>query len=320
MRYCKSLISRGGLILLFAGVGVGQTGCEFHITGTWKSASPGQSSTTLYQFFQDGSVKVVAPSAPGDGSGARELARASYKLDNPTKPKAIEFRPAAKSGAFPLGNARMEVTKFSPTAFTSITSGSDPVEWIKMDSAQYFVILAARHGTPLEGGPAFVMLLKTNGARPAIETFGLYYGDDGRVTGPVPAELYQQFMAEPKSESDTVLRLSVSKDEFDRSMKIMQSWQRRAREHAFLFPDHSYLNSIVPMKEVAETIDQCSEKIKLYHLNWRVEDEIGANNALSEVAYLYVKKLRELNDNLHIQGDRFQQIVSGRLEVVEPQK
>jgi hypothetical protein len=271
----------------------------------------------LYQFSQDGSVKVISSGTPGNSSGAKELARANYKLDKPTQPRVIEFRPAAKSGTFPLGSTRMEITKFSPTAFTSIAPGSAPVEWTRVDSEQYFVILAARHGTPLEGGPAFVMLLKTNDTRPGIDTFGLYYGNYGRVTGPVPAELYQQFMTEPKDESDAVLRLSVSKDEFERSTKIMQTWQRRAREHAFLFPDRSYLNSIVPMKEIAETIDQCSQKIKLYQLNWRVDDEIGANSALSEVAFLYVKKLRELNENLHIRGDKLQQMISGHLQAAQ---
>ncbi|HEV2961891.1 MAG TPA: hypothetical protein VG649_08725 [Candidatus Angelobacter sp.] len=177
-------------------------------------------------------LKVISSGTPDNGSGAKELARATYKLDKPTQPRVIEFRPAAKSGTFPLGGTRMEITKFSPHSFTSIAPGSAPVEWTKVDSEQYFVILAAKHGTPLEGGPAFVMLLKTNDAKPEIDTFGLYYGNYGSVTGPVPAELYQQFMTEPN----------------------------------------------------------------------------------------YVKKLRELNENLHIRSDKLQQMMSGHLQEAQLHK
>jgi hypothetical protein len=103
-------------------------------------------------------------------------------------------------------------------------------------------------------------------------------------------------------------------------MTIMQNWQRRARAGELLFPSRSYLNSIVPMKEIAESLDQCNETIKLHQLNWKVDDEIGANYGLSEVSFRYVKKLRELNEVLHVKDGRFQQITSGRLEVVEPRK
>ncbi|HEV3317477.1 MAG TPA: hypothetical protein VG488_10925 [Candidatus Angelobacter sp.] len=321
MKLSTLFVALTGLIVLVTTESVSQTGCEFNITGMWESASPDKMNKILYQFSPDGFVKVFSPAVSSQGSDMREIARGTYKLDDPKTPKAIEFRPVPKHGQFPWGSARLEITKHENTTFTSIKPGSEPMDWTRVDPHQYFVVFAARRGTPQDGGPAFTMLIKTDAASQiGIKTFGLYYDNASRVTGPVPAELYTQFMTEPGADSDVMLRIKISKDEFERSMTIMQNWQRRARAGELLFPSRSYLNSIVPMKEIAESLDQCNETIKLHQLNWKVDDEIGANYGLSEVSFRYVKKLRELNEVLHVKDGRFQQITSGRLEVVEPRK
>jgi hypothetical protein len=302
------------IFLLAVTSAFGQSGCEFNLSGTWESALPGQSNSALYHFAPNGRVTVFSRSGPDQRAQGSEIARATYKLDDPKAPKAIEFKAIRGGGSFPWGITRMEITKYDGTTFTSVQPGSEPTAWVRIDPQRYFVVLAARQGTPNDGGPALGMLIKTDGSQMQINTFGLYYNDGRKITGPVPAELYNQFMTESRRDSDVMLRLEVTSQEFERSMKIMQSWQRRAREDALLFSPRSYLNSIVPLKEIAESLNQCGEKIKLHKLDWKVDDEIGANYGLSVVAFQYVKKLRELNDPLHVPDDKFQQTMSGRLQ------
>ena len=97
-------------------------------------------------------------------------------------------------------------------------------------------------------------------------------------------------------------------------MNIVQTWQKRAREGALLFPSYSYLNIIVPLKEIAESLNQCGETIKLYQLTWMVDDELGANVPQWELAFAYIRRLRQLNEPLHMNNEKFQQSISSQLE------
>src|SRR5262249_8490295 len=156
-----------------------------------------------------------------------------------------------------------------------------PVPLIRHDPDKYFVVLAAHRGTPPHlGGPAFVMLIKKPvKSEMKIETFGLYYRDGQRINGPVPAELLRQYMTEPSPHHDAILRLEVTAKQFSRATKIVHAWQKRSADGALLFPSYSYLNVVVPLKEVAESLNACGETIKLHKLTWMVDDEIGANFA-----------------------------------------
>jgi hypothetical protein len=289
----------------FATPGFGQSGCEFNITGVWQSSLPGDGASVSFDFGADGTVTMALRGA--------KTARATYKLDDPASPKEITFGSTSEGGAFPWAGSRLEISRHDDVSFAAV-SAEGPITWKRKSPNRYFVILAARHGSPGAGGPAVGMLIRSEGNHPLIETFGLYYDGTQRITGPVPAESYKHFMTGPGTDSEAILRLEITPAEFDRGMKIMRTWQRRARESELLFPQRSYLNSIVPLKEIAESLNQCSEKIKLHKLNWAVDDEIGANYGLSEVSFQYVKKLRELNDALHLQDNIFRQSVAGRRE------
>ncbi len=312
LTYLSSVII---LLLLATTAGFCQTDCTFTLVGTWESIVPDQTNPTFYEFASNGTVRAFSYLESGVTSPTREIAQAAYKLtSNDHSPKTIEFRTVAKGGALPLGTNKVEIVKFNNTTFTSITPDARLMNWVRTDPHKYFVVFAAQHGTPQDGGPAFAMLIKSGNDQMDVETFGLYHANNRKVTGPIPAEVYKHFINEPPTSSDALLRLKVTKEEFERSMQIMHSWQRRAREGALLFPGRSYLNSIVPIKEIAESLNQCTETIKLYQLNWRVEDEIGSNYGLPEVSFQYVKKLRELNDAMHVRDENFQQTMSGKLE------
>lgn len=280
-------------------------GCTVNIAGDWEASVQGTATPNMYHFGTDGLVTVFSSAQPG-----KEVARASYKLDASAAPNTIEFKQFRGATSFPIDFAKMQITYFDGASFTSVKSGSAPIRWFKKDPYKYFVVLAAHRGTPPHhGGPAFAMLIKTNGNKAESESFGLYYQADQRINGPVPEDISRQFVSGHLSDQDTILRLQVTSEEFARSMSIMQTWQKRAREGALLFPEYSYLNIIVPMKEIAESLNQCQETINLYKLTWMVDDELAVHVPEWELAFQYVQKLRQLNESLNIADDKFQQSI-----------
>jgi hypothetical protein len=290
-----------------------QAGCAFDISGDWESAAPGQSGSNLYRFTPDGMVTVF--SIPPKGEGPQKLGRAGYHLLDGQTSKTLEFKPVPGMGAFPWSPAKLEITRTDRASFTAASSGSS-MTWIRKDPNRYYVVLAAHRGTPPhQGGPAFAMLIKAGEAKPEIETFGLFYHNGERINGPIPDNLYRQFTADPLPADDAILRLQISLQEFDRAMKIMHSWQERASHGTLLFPSYSYLNVIVPMRDIAESLGVCNEDFHLYKLTWMVDDELGANVPQWELAYKYVKKLREFNEQSHITSAKFQENVTSQLEL-----
>jgi hypothetical protein len=311
MKRHMSLIGCVITILAMAAPGLGQAGCEFSIAGDWESTSPGQDGPNLYRFGSDGSVTAFSRAA--NGAELHKLGRATYKLQGSQTARTLEFRPERGTGIFPWGAAKMEITRVDQASFTAVSSGLSTV-WVKRDPSRYFVVFAAHRGSPPhKGGPAFSMLIKTSGTGTQAETFGLFYRDDVRIIGPIPDELYRQFTSEPASAEDTLLRLEISSQAFDRAIKIMQNSQQRAREGKLLFPLESYLNIILPLKDIAESLNQCGEDFHVHKLTWLVDDEIGANVPQWELAFQYVKKLRQLNEQRHVTDAKFEQSITSRL-------
>jgi hypothetical protein len=295
-------------IVLMATISALGQGCTISITGDWESTLPGRMSANLYHFAPDGTITVFSVAQP-----RQELARGSYNLDSTSAPKTIELKQLRGQDVFPGSGARMEITRFDNAGF-SVKSGTEAISWRRKDPFKYFVVLAAHRGTPPhKGGPAFGMLIKSGGNKTEAESFGLYYLDDHRTYGPVSEELFRQYMAGSRSDQDAVLRLQITAEDFARSMRVVKRWQKRAHDGALLYPSHSYLNIIIPLKEIAESQNQCGENINLYKLRWMMDDELGAKVPEWELAFQYVKKLRQLNESLHVTDEKFQQSI-GNLE------
>lgn len=297
--------------LAAAGTALAQAGCNFNIAGDWEATAPGHAGPDLYHFNADGTVNVFSISANGEKQ--RKLGSADYRLEGAQASKTLLFKPAAGTRAFPWGPAKMEITRVDHAGFTTVSSGVS-TSWIKRDPSQYFVVLGAHRGTPPhQGGPAFAMLVKTGEVKPEVETFGLFYRDGERTSGPIPDDLYRQFTSDPLPGDDAVLRLQISFQAYESAMKVMRTWQERAQKGTLLFPSYSYLNIVVPLKEVAESLDRCGEGFHVYPLTWMVDDELGANVPQWELAFAYVKRLREMNEQSNISSVKFQQNITSRL-------
>lgn len=305
------------IFILAAATAFGQAGCNFTIAGDWESTAPGHAGPDLYRFSTDGVVTVF--SIPANGKEQHKLGSATYHVEDGQAPKTLQFRPAAGTHTFPFSHSKMEITRIDRTGFTTVSSGVS-TNWTKKDVHQYYVVLGSHRGTPPhQGGPAFAALIMAGEAKPEIETFGLFYRNGERVNGPIPDDLYQRFMADPLPTDDAVLRLQISAQSYESAMKIMRNWQERAREGTLLFPAYSYLNVIVPIKEIAESLEQCGEGFHIYKLTWMVDDELGANVAQWELAFAYVKRLREMNEQSNIGSAKFQQNITSRLALPPPE-
>ena len=173
---------------------------------------------------------------------------------------------------------------------------------------RYFIVLASRRGTFYDKtGPAFPMLIKLDGERTQVEAVGTYSFRGNRKFGTVPEESYREFMKEPSAASDVMLRLEITSSQYERGLKVLREWDRRAREGALLYRK-APMNTLLLVKEVTESLNQCGEKeIKLYKLDWSVEDTLSDEIPPAQVPFLIFREMRRLNESLHVRDDKFQE-------------
>jgi hypothetical protein len=294
------------LLLLFclvAGTAFGQKGCEINLVGTWETASADGTTLLQYRFGPDATLKVLARS--GQSTEWKEIASAAYEVDNSKTPMVIRVKAAHKAGIFAQGTTPLDVTAYDDNSLTLAKSGAAPVRWVRADAYRYFLVLVGRSGTFYDSsGPTFPMLIKTGGPQPQVDAVGIYSDEGKRAFGPVPAAMCNEFMKEPRSNADVMLRLEISGAQYERDLKIVRTWVRRAQEEELLYPDPN-LDNILLVKQVTEGLNQCGEKIKLYNLDWGLKDTITENNPVSRTPFLYFKELRRLNESLHVSDAKF---------------
>jgi hypothetical protein len=293
------IISAAILICLTAAsVASAQKGCEFNILGTWKA----EKSDVLYRFTPDARVAALT-------TELKELAAAVYTLDNPKAPKTILVK-ADKGGPFAEGTTALEITAYDDTSVTLLRPGSAPVRWVRVDANKYFLVLVGRIGTFYDGsGPTFPMLIKTDGQHTQIDAVGIYAARGHWAFGTIPAETYNEFMKESGKDSDVMLRLEITLPQYERALKVVRTWERRARTGELLYPDLP-MDNILVAKQVTESLNQCGERFKLYKLDWSINDHISTSsprddNPISRIPFLYFKELRRLNESLHIPDAKF---------------
>lgn len=306
----KRVAILSSLIFIFlaaTGTALGQQGCDFNLIGTWKVATPDETSSMLYRFAPDGTVTALSNSVSGKNSEPQEIDRATYKLKNPVSPKAIALTATNEGRVFARGTSLMQIASYDDESFTCVKPGSGPTRWIKVDPQRYFIVLAARSGAFYDrSGPAFSMLVKIAGRETQVDAVGTYSAQGKRTFGPVPPTAYQEFMKEPHNDSEVMLRLEITSAQYERGLKILRTWERRVREDALFYPRTSYLNNVLLVKEVAESLNQCSEKIKLYKLNYLIdEDWITEKYGSPFIPFNYFKELRRLNESLHVRDEVF---------------
>jgi hypothetical protein len=294
--------------LLAPPAALGQKGCEFNIVGTWKAEKSDGPNPVLYRFTPD--AKVIVLSGSGQSSELREAASAGYVLDNPKAPKLILIKADKDAGGFAQGTTSMDVSGYDDTSLTLAKPGSAPTRWVRVEPFKYFLVLAGRIGTFYDGsGPTFPMLIKADGRQTQIDAVGTYDVRGYWAFGTIPPETYKEFLKEPRKDSEVMLRLEITAAQYERGLKIVKTWERRARNNELLYPDLT-MDNILLAKQVTESLNQCGETFKLYKLDWSLEDRISTasprdDNPISRIPFLYFKELKRLNQSLHVPDDKF---------------
>jgi hypothetical protein len=305
----KRLIFISSLILIcLTAMAFGQNVCEFNIVGMWKASTINDVSSVIYRFEPDGAVTMLSLPGSSPDSKSKEIARGTYKLDNPKAPKSISFTITREGEGSAQGAPSMKIVKYDDTSFTSENGDSSSVlQWVRMDPNQYFLVLAGRSGVFYDrSGPTFPILIKSDGRETQIDAVGIYFVGGKPYFGSIPAEYRDEFMKDSLGDSDVMLRLAVSGPQYERGLKVLRTWDRRAREGALLYPD-VFMDNVLLVKQVTETLNQCGATVKLYTLDWGVYDYISENNPPSRAPFLYFKELKRLNESLHIPDVRFQE-------------
>jgi hypothetical protein len=305
----KRFVFISSLILVgLTATAFGQNVCEFNIVGTWKASTVNDVSSVIYRFEPDGAVTMSSLPGSGPDSKSKEIARGTYKLDNPKAPKSISFTITREGEGAAQGAPSINIVKYDDTSFTS--ENGDPssvLQWVRMDSNQYFLVLASRSEVHYDrSGPTFPILIKTDGRETQIDAVGIYFAGGKPYFGSIPAEYRDEFMKDSLGASDVMLRLAVSRPQYERGLKVLRTWDRRAKEGNLLYPD-VFMDNILLVKQVTETLNQCGTTVKLYTLDWGTYDYISENNPPSRAPFLYFKELKRLNESLHIPDVKFQE-------------
>jgi len=289
--------------------------CSFDIVGTWKAqVSPNEA--ILYRFDSKDVVTVL--SAPETGE-PQQLATAKYEVINELgNPDSVSFTASGKNRIFGSIKKTMKLVSYDDSSITCAIPGKGNVRWTRVDPDRYFIVLVARKDEFYDKtGWAFPMVIKLAGGVPTIDAFGIYPGKDGRAFGTVPPDVYKKYFAEARNDSETTLRLEINPRQYERALRVIKEWERRDREGALLYTtaaetldDPTSLNNILVVKAVTETLNQCSDDIDLYPLNYVVKDDwITFNLGSAYVPFYYFKELRKRNEARHIPDQKFQELV-----------
>lgn len=289
--------------------------CSFDLVGTWK-AQVSPTEAMLYRFDSKGTVTVLSVADKGE---PRQIATAKYEVINDLgKPESVSFTASPMDRIFGAVKTTMKLIGYDDTSITCDIPGIGTTRWTRVDPDRYFIVLSARKGEFYDmSGSAFPVLIKLAGGVPTIDAFGVYPVKHQKTFGTVPPAVYKEYLREARNDSETTLRLEINSRQYERALKIVKEWERRARENALLYitdrdiyDDPTVLNNILVVKAVTETLNQCSADINLYKLNYVVADDWITNKVTSAfVPFYYFKELRRMNEARHIDDEKFQELV-----------
>lgn len=189
----------------------------------------------------------------------------------------------------------------APTLLFAANVCEQEAQSTRSGTQQYYMILAGQTDVFYDrSGPTFVMLQRTAADETDVGAFGIYAGARRQpVFGPVPASVYEQFVSEPRKPADVVLRLAISKPQYERTLQVLQTWERRVRENALLYPEIA-MDNILLVKQATEELNRCSNTLVPYELDWGLEDGISEHNVASRIPYEYFRELARLNAARHV--------------------
>ncbi len=233
-------------------------------------------------------------------------------------PKSISFAATGKNRIFGATKKTMKIVSYDDSSITCAIPGMGTTRWTRVDPDRYFIVLSARKGEFYDSsGSAFPTVIKLVGGAPTIDAFGVYLAKGQRAFGAVPPDVYKNYLREARTDSETTLRLEINSRQYERALKIIKEWERRDREGALLYTgaretldDSTYLNNILIVKAVTETLNQCSADFNLYPLNYVQKDDwLSDKYGSAFVPFYYFKELRLRNEARHIEDKKFQELV-----------
>ncbi len=287
--------------------------CACNIVGTWK-AQVSPTEARLYSFDANGVVKVLNVSGADKPT---EIATAKYELDNPKAPEEITLTATGKNRIFGRTSVAMKVTGFNDSSMTCDIPGVGETRWTRVDPDRYFIVLVARRGEfKDDSGSAFPVVIKLSGGTSKIDGAGIYSDKGTPAFGAVPADAYNEYLRDARSDSEVILRLEINSGQYARALKVVQEWQRRAREGALLYTTDNALsaplplNNILLVKAVTETLNLCQNDVDLYKLDYAFPGDWITNEYGPEfVPFMYFKELRRRNEARNIESRKFQELV-----------
>jgi hypothetical protein len=289
--------------------------CQFNIVGTWK-AQVSPTEARLYTFDANGVVKVMNASGTEKPT---EIATAKYELvtEDPKAPQEISITASGQNRVFGRTQTTMKVVSFNDSSITCQIPGVGETRWTRVDPDRYFIVLVAREEEFYDhSGSAFPVVIKLAGGASTIDAAGLYADKGVAAFGAVPAETYKEYMRDARGDKEVILRLEINSRQYERALKVVEEWQRRAREHTLLYTiDNTLsaplpLNNIVLVKAVTETLNLCQDDLDLYKLDYAYPGDWITNQYSPEfVPFMYFKELRKRNEARHIEYKKFQELV-----------
>ncbi len=289
--------------------------CKFNPVGTWK-AQVSPTEEIHYTFDDKGEIKVTKVSG---SAKATDVANAKYVVeDGEDGQKLISLTATGKDRIFGQAEATINVVSFDDSSMTCTLPGAtSSVRWTKVDPNRYFIVLVARGGEFYDkSGSAFPIVIKLADGKSKIEGAGIYSKEGKAVFGAIPTNVYQEYLREARGDSETILRLEINGGQYERASKIVQQWQRRARENALPYTIDSAhtppdpLNNILLVKAVVDTLNLCQNDFDLYKLDYEYPADWIANTYSPEwVPFMLFKELRKRNEARHIEYKKFQELV-----------
>jgi len=309
-----SLLALLVLGIILPGVAQQPKKCQFNIVGTWKvQVSP--TEARLYTFDANGVVKVL--NATGTEQPT-EIATAKYELqEDPKAPEEISLTATGKNRIFGRSNIAMKVVSFNDSSITCQIPGVGETRWTRVDTDRYFIVLVAREGEFYDkSGSAFPVVIKMAGGTSKIDAAGLYSDKGVAAFGAIPADTYKEYLRDARGDSEVILRLEINSRQYERALKVVQEWQRRAREHTLLYTIDNALSAPLPLnnlllvKAVTETLNLCQQDFDLYKLDYvHPTDWITEQYGPEFIPFVYFKELRRRNEARHIEYKKFQELV-----------
>lgn len=288
--------------------------CPLNLVGTWK-AQVSATEARLYTFDADGVIKVLEVTGTAQ---PREIATAKYELENDVNTgRQISFTTTGKNQIFGLAKGAMKIVSYDDSSLTCNLPGGGETRWTRVDANRYFIVLVAREGEFFDkSGSAFPLVIKLENGAAQIEGAGIYSNGGKATFGAIPTNAYKEYLREARGDSEVILRLEINSGQYERSLKIIKEWQRRARQGELLYTNDSALtepmplNNILVVKAVTETLNLCQTDIDLYKLDYEYPTDWIANQYGPEwVPFMLFKELRKRNEARHIEYKKFQELV-----------